>query len=988
MILAPHRIATCCILGVALAAASPAGTLTVTEGTQFSASLSPDGQRLVIDLQGQLWTLPAGGGTAQAVTDGLGDDRLPRFSPDGAWIAFQSFRGGSWDIWLARPDGSGARTVAAGPADEREPAWSGDGRRLVFASDRAGSYDIWSVDIAAGDPQRLTSEPSDEYAPALSADGALAYVSDREGKPALWLQPPDGVPRRLTGGGRVGAPAFSPDGTSLAVVAAREEIGFPGMARQQLIVMALGPDTAQAVSAPDEDVFAFAPSWTASGRLLYTADGHLRSREAAGGGAREIPFSAGFTLQSRRSRPRLAAALRGEQPVLGITEPVAVPGRGVAFAALGDLWLRADDGTIERLTADAWVERDPAPSPDGRWLAFISDRGGGMQVWLRDMATGAERVLTRVAGGVRYPVFSPDGRTIAFQQPGPRGDQDFTVRLVDVQSGALRSLKTPPLWPARMAFSADGQRLLLTVLTAASRRSREGVNRLFWVAVADGALQELVLPGTVAPDTGVAVSPDGGSLALVSEGALAVARLSPGGESVQALREVHAALTEYPGWRSDGRLLFLSDDGLREMDIDRGKAQRLRLALGWSPRSGEGRRLVHAGRLFDGSGERYRENVDILIEDGRIRTVQPHRAHPPGVPVVDAAGQAVLPGLMDNHAHHQAHDGEWVGRAWLAFGVTGVVEPGGLPYESRELQESWDSGARPGPRLFTAGPQLDGQRRYFPFAAHVTSARRLDRELRRARALDYALLKTYTRMTPARQIEVIRRAHALGRIASSHEIYPALARGGDRVEHLRGTSRAGFSSKQSDLLRSYADVIGIVGQSGAVISPTLVVSGGFFDYWLEHPELAGNRQFVALYPETYRRGLAGFANLVGRRAALLGEGAANARRAVLELRRAGARVVAGTDSPIFPYGLALHVELAGYVEAGLTPAEALRSATSDAADALGLGGQLGRIEPGSLADLVIIDGDPLRDITQLSNIAAVLRGGRYFTLDELLRPPG
>ena len=78
------------------------------------------------------------------------------------------------------------------------------------------------------------------------------------------------------------------------------------------------------------------------------------------------------------------------------------------------------------------------------------------------------------------------------------------------------------------------------------------------------------------------------------------------------------------------------------------------------------------------------------------------------------AGSTVLPGLIDNHAHHQAHDGAWVGRAWLAFGVTSVVEPGGLPWESREIHEAWASGRRPGPRLFYAGPQLDGRQRFFP----------------------------------------------------------------------------------------------------------------------------------------------------------------------------------------------------------------------------------------------------------------------------------
>ena len=136
-------------------------------------------------------------------------------------------------------------------------------------------------------------------------------------------------------------------------------------------------------------------------------------------------------------------------------------------------------------------------------------------------------------------------------------------------------------------------------------------------------------------------------------------------------------------------------------------------------------RLIHAGRLFDGRGEGYRADVDILVRDGRIESVRPHREHDPAIAVIDASKQVVLPGLIDHHVHHEGHQGEWIGRAWLAWGVTSVVEPGGLPYASRALMEAWDSGRRPGPRLFFAGLQLDGERKYFPFATHIRDEQRL-----------------------------------------------------------------------------------------------------------------------------------------------------------------------------------------------------------------------------------------------------------------------
>ena len=411
------------------------------------------------------------------------------------------------------------------------------------------------------------------------------------------------------------------------------------------------------------------------------------------------------------------------------------------------------------------------------------------------------------------------------------------------------------------------------------------------------------------------------------------------------------------------------------------------MPLQWQPEVTAGRTVVRAGRLFDGISDDWRRDIDILVEDGRVRALVPRREWEEGTRLIDASALAVLPGLIDSHAHHQAQDGEWVGRSWLAFGVTAVVEPGGLPFESRALMESWDSGQRPGPRLFFAGPQLDGSRRFFPFATHIESDERLERELARAEILGYRLLKTYTRLPNDRQARVIAAARARGLPLSSHEIWPALALGAGRVEHLRGTSRAGVSSKQGDLLRSYHDVTGLVAATGSAITPTLVVSGGFIAWLLDNPSLDEHPAWTAIYPESFRRGLRGLAGLAGRREPLLREGLAHARDGVLALHRAGASVIAGTDAPIFPYGLSLVVELANYEAAGIPPAAVLKSATAVPAAALGLAGEIGTVEPGVMADLLLVDGDPLASVTDLLNLRGILRGGRHYPLDALLTAP-
>lgn len=1031
-------LALAALLLVALsgaAAARDTTTLVISEGTQFALDVRADGKEVVLDIQGQLWLLPATGGQAQPLDLAQGDDRLPRWSPDGRSLVFQSFRSGRWGIWL-KPRGEGAATpLVVDEYDNREPAWTPDGCCVVFSSDRAGRLDIWQVETASGRLHALTDDPADDYLPAVSPDGSrLAFVSDRGGRPAVYVQPrghdggsgfsreestdgqfaaeaapttppADSLAQPVYAAARLSAPAFSPDGQRLALSAASVELGFPSVARRELVMIDLADGTPRTLSAAHEDIFAHAPAWAADGTLWYGADGGIRRRHPDREETMPVPlaFTAAFRLKpAQPARPRPLLAPGSLQPVRGIVEPILAPdGRALVFTALGDLWQMPVDGRPTRLTRDRWVPRDPVFSADGGRLAWVSDRSGAPRIEVLEWpapdrpdtgAPGREpQLLVDTPRGARYPAFSPDGRLLAWQQPGPRGTQDFTLQLLDGATGDVRRLAAPALWPGRMGFSADGRWLLVAALEPASARFREGRNRLLRIpVVADGPPEPVVLPDGMAIDAGPALAADGSAALLVIAGEPWLLPLAADGSSAGAPRRLARTLAEYPALARGGeQASWLEADGLRLTDTAAAGAtvKALPVPLQWQPEVPAGRTVVRAGRLFDGISGDWQRDVDILIEEGRVRALVPRRAWEEGVRLIDASTLAVLPGLIDSHGHHQAQDGEWVGRAWLAFGVTAVVEPGGLPFESRALMESWDSGQRPGPRLFFAGPQLDGSRRFFPFATHIESDERLARELARAEVLGYRLLKTYTRLPNARQARVIAAARARGLPLSSHEIWPSLALGAGRVEHLRGTSRAGVSSKQGDLLRSYHDVTGLVAATGSAITPTLVVSGGFIAWLLDNPSLDEHPAWTAIYPESFRRGLRGLAGLAGRREPLLREGLANARAGVLALHQAGASVIAGTDAPIFPYGLSLVVELANYEAAGMPAAAVLMSATSAPAAALGLAGEIGTVEPGAMADLLLVDGDPLASVADLLALRGILRGGRHYPLETLLTAP-
>ena len=966
-------------------------TVAVDEATNVALALSPDGKTLALDLLGILWTMPVKGGPLRRLSGDFDDLGQPDWSPDGRRIIFQSYRTGNFKLWSVAADGSDWRQHTDGiDIDDREPRWSPDGRTVAFSSDRTGRYAIYLLDVASGRVTPLSQGKSQDSEPAWSPDGKrIAYVADGTRLMVSDLQgnaeqveavtvPQDnlrGSDIRVVRLCEIHAPSFAPDG-SLAYVRVDDKTVRLVHRGRDLVVA--------------DDLYFFRPAWLADGSLIYGATGKIR-RQDKEGMVSVIPFSASIPVATPdyRKKQRDFDSLIA-RPVVGIGSPALSPdGRQIVFRALNDLWVMTIGAKPRRLVSGAFYKADPAWSPDGKTIAYSADRGGKLDLWLHDIASGTDRQLTNLPGIAGTAcAWSNDGRSIAFL------DQDTHLHVIEVASGAVRQFYDRLFEPGRPSFSPDGRYVALAAMKPKTPRYREGANQVLVIDLQTGnGLYQAHAPGkSLGPrgDDGPVWSPDGRHLAYVFASTLWVVPVDTAGVFSGPPRRLTTETTDAPTWSGDSStLLYLSNGKLRLISATGGEPRTVPLELSWANARPEGRTIVRAGRLWDASSPKYQHDVDIVIESNRIVDVHPHGGaalSDANARVVDGSALTVLPGLIDIHTHRQMQGygayGDRMGRLWLAMGVTATRSPGCPAYHMVEDREALASGARIGARHFATGEAIDGGRVFFNFMRPVTEPGQLDLELARAQALDYDLIKTYVRLPHADQAKVIAAAHRLGMHVTSHYHYPALAYGVDGMEHLGATNRYGYSRSMTVQGAGYQDANGLFAAAKAGRTPTLFNAAALLgegDGILEDPRLR-----ALMPPWDYRR-LADRVALMrgGDRTALLKLLERNVEQ-IKQTMREGWKVVSGTDAPIDFVALSLHCNLRAMVRFGISTHDTLLSATRNSAELMNE--PIGAIRRGLLADMVLVDGDPLARIEDAAAVRHVMVNGVVHTPHSLMEP--
>jgi Tol biopolymer transport system component len=986
-------------------------SLVLHEASALTLALSPDHHTIAMNLLGNVWTLPTSGGAATRITSLQQDTAYPDWSPDGNTIAFQSYKSGTFHIWAMNPDGSNVRALTSGFYDDREPQFSPDGTKIVFSSDRppdgapagtaTGSYNIWTLTLATGQLTEIThaSGGINYYYPTWSPDGQqITYVDTSH---AIESIAADGSGSATTlysdPANTFYSPTWSPDGKSLAYT----ELDNQGTLTQLFV-------NGNAVSG-NEDVFAFPARWVSNDTVDYAADGKILQRSLSSGTVNTIPFSAKVSF-NRASYPMKAHDFDStkKQPATGILTPQLSPdGQHVAFVALNQLWEMKIGHRPVALTNSPWAKATPAWSPDGKQLAYASDKDGPMAIYIRNMQTGATRRLTAPFTGAQAKLaWSPDGKKIAFESALDSEAGSQALYVADVGSGQFHQIFGPQnatgasyeiaFEPGSPSWGPDSNTIALAVQQSYSTRFREGVSEILTVDATTGDTHEYdpypyeTITNRVESD-GPVWSPDGKYMAYVLDDVLWILPVTPTGAPAGPARQLTNDVADQLSWSGDSQhILYDSAGTLRMVSVHGGQPTTVPVRLNWRPQAApSGEKVIHAGTVWTGTSGSEQHNVDIVVSGNRIVSVgpaNPRSSYGSRILYVDASGDTVIPGLWDAHSHEnmdQPFAGNRRDRLELAMGVTSEISMGDEAYHSLEQVESQQSGATLGPRYFWGAEPVDGRRIFYSWMRADPDMTALQRDLSRLATLKPDMLKTYVRLPNSYEQIAINAGHQMGVPSFSHYFWPALEFGQDGTSHW-ATQRLGYQIATSNDTVAYDDTIQLYAQSGMSITNTPFFGVQYLEKVNGQPILSDPRLKTLLSPWQYALAEQEYAAPPLSAASLQSiRGWSGAEAKILA---AGGTVLGGTDNPIGIGNWGTVVAASVMAHTGLSNYQTLRAFTVEPAKLMGVLNQIGTIQPGMIADMDIIRGNPLQDIETIANDVYVMQNGRLLSQKQLLGP--
>ena len=1031
------------------------------EGSWLSLDITPDGQTIVFDLLGDLYSLPISGGTATRMTSGLGYDAQPTISPDGEWIAFISDRNGSNNLWIAKPDGSDARKLS----DDKQlgsisPAWMPDSKYVVVTR-RGLKNEFTMFHIDGGKGVKLSGDKDEAEVwgagAEVSPDGKHLYFAqgvDSNGPvrnfPVTQISRYDfatGAVDQITRGeGGAVRPALSPDGT-LLVYGTRDETKT-GLRIRNLqsgadrwLIYPVQRDGQENYRPPSRDLlpgYSFTPDGNS---IVFNTEGKIWRVDVTSGDKTEIPFTADIELDIG---PDLTAGYRVPQGPLTATlihDPQLSPdGEDIVASVLTKLYvMAAEDGAEpQRLTSgDAW-EFKPVWSPDGRWIAYVTwSMNDGGQIWrTRSNGSGRPQQLTDVAAFYTDLVYSPNGQSLLamrgneymrHQIHSEFGGMDLPLELVSLPANggdqtvitAARGARTPH-------FGADHDRVYLYDETGLFSIQLDGSDRREELVV---TVPQGNRPSEKPPKAEmVKLSPDGRyALAFAIKQLWAIPLTQTGGKAptvdIRAGTLPVAQLTDigadFFGWNADGSSVywaigstffersldgieFRKDEDENEDDKDANgdededepyvpkdeheavRSYPFEVVVARNKPSGSmllsGANVISMAGATTNAMNSVATNQDILITDNRIAAIGASGSVdvPEGAEVVDVSGKYIVPGFIDTHAHWEFRTGDvlepqnWTITANLAYGVTAGLDVQTATTDYLAYRDFVETGQSVGQRTFMTAVGIFGNNDFQSYDATHSYLRRYKDHYNTHNIKSYMVGNR-----KQRQWVVL--------ASKDLELMPTTEGGADQKLNITHAID-GMHGNEHTLPDSpiFKDVVELLARTRTAYTPTLIVqynAESMREFFFTRTNVHDNPKIQRFYPHNR------LDELTQRRPGWQQDDEFQFKQAAAQaakIQRAGGLIGIGAHSEL--QGLGYHWEMWAFEMGGMTPVEVLRAATIDGARIVGIDQDLGSIEAGKLADMVILDANPLENIRNTESIDRVVQNGRLYdgdTLDQI-----
>ena len=1014
--------------------------LQTDEGTWMNLDVSPDGKTIVFDLLGDIYSMPVSGGNATALRSGMAYELQPRFSPDGSRISFTSDAGGGDNIWIMDKDGENAKQLTKEDFRLLNNAdWMPNGQAIVarkhFTSGRSlGAGEMWQYHIGGEAGLQLTERKNDQQdvnEPSISPDGKYLYYSEDmyPGGAFQYNKDPNkqiyvikrydfetGKNTTITGGpGGAARPQVSPDGKKLA---------FVKRIRTKSVLYIHDLETGEEWPVYDElskdqqeawAIFGVYPGfdWMPNNKeLVFWAQGKINKVNIETFESDVIPFEVENTIEIAESHRSEHQVYSEDFDAKVIRHAVTSPnGKTLVFSAVGRLWKKdLPNGKPQRITKNEEFEFEPAFSPDGKEIAYVTWTDEGMGALMKVGLNGRNpQKLTSEKGIFRNPSFSPDGNQIAFVKEKGNSDQGQTfskepgIYTISASGENLKKIHDSGDFPQ---YSANGKRIFfqtggglmgsieksLKSIDLSGNDERTHINSKYanrivpspdnkWV-VFSHLHKAYVAP---LPMTGRPIDLDNNSKTVpVSQIAKdAGLNLHWSDDS----KNLHWTLgDEYFTNKVSERFTFLQNSPDSIPPITE-KGTRIGLKLETDVPSGQ-IALTNA-RIITMNGEEVIENGSILIEENKIISVGeasevniPNRAK-----VYDLEGKTIMPGIVDAHAHIGAFrygltpEKHWPLYANLAFGVTTVHDPSALSETIFSMAEMVKAGEMVGPRIYSTGVILygaDGD-----FKAVINNLEDARSALRRTKAFGATSVKSYNQPRREQRQQIMQAAKEL-----EMNVVPE---GGSTFFHNMNMIVDGHTGIEHNIPVApvFKDIKTLWGNSNTGYTPTLVVNYGGINgeyYFYDKDNVWENERLLNFTPRY-------IVDSRSRHRAKLPEeeyenGPILVSETAKELTDIGVKVNLGAHGQL--QGLGAHWELWLLQMGGMTNMEALQAATINGAEYIGMGSEIGSLEEGKLADLIVLEENPLENIRNSESVIYTMINGRLYdaeTMNEIGNEP-